>query len=144
MKQQLTYVFTCKHAFPHHLPQRRLREGTSSGTSNLLKSARACDARLVSSAQAAAASLPPPLALEYSKPNHRAMIALRCAANQRPFNMVADELYQAEVSMLRPGTVLPSPATVSRDSQHLYLELSKSVSDYFVVCFVCCALLYLD
>ncbi|KAH6871175.1 hypothetical protein BKA70DRAFT_1131121 [Coprinopsis sp. MPI-PUGE-AT-0042] len=42
----------------------------------------------------------------YSESTHCALIALRCATNQRLFNMIDDELYKAEVSMLQPGTSL--------------------------------------
>ncbi|KAH6890701.1 hypothetical protein BKA70DRAFT_1099867, partial [Coprinopsis sp. MPI-PUGE-AT-0042] len=116
---------------------------TSSGTSNLLKTARACDARLGNTSTIAATeadSSGSSLAkTSYSESTHRALIALRCAANQRPFNMVDDELYKAEVAMLRPGTSLPSPSTVSRDSQNLFLELAGHVSNYFVVT-ICCIL----
>jgi hypothetical protein len=42
-----------------------------------------------------------------------------------------DEDYQAEVNMLRPGTKLPHPATVSRDIQAIYLDMSRHIRDYF-------------
>jgi hypothetical protein len=46
---------------------------------------------------------------------------------------VLDEDYQAEVQMLRPGTEIPHPITISRDARTVYLELSKRVREYFVV-----------
>ena len=46
-----------------------------------------------------------------------------------------DEDYQAEVDMLRPGTKLPHPTTVSRDIQAIYLDMSKHVRDYFEASF---------
>ncbi|KAJ7911010.1 hypothetical protein B0H13DRAFT_1615091, partial [Mycena leptocephala] len=58
----------------------------------------------------------------YTLAHHRALIALRCARSHRPFNSVKDELYLEEVELLRPGTHVPSPSTVSRDVQTLYLE----------------------
>lgn len=36
--------------------------------------------------------------------------------------------------MLRPGTIVPHPTTVSDDIKHLYVELSKVVRAYFKVC----------
>ena len=51
-------------------------------------------------------------AIPYSEANHRALIALHCAKSARPINMVMDEDYLAEVEMLHPGTVVPSPNTV--------------------------------
>lgn len=69
----------------------------------------------------------------YSQAAHRALIALRCARSNRPFNIVCDEDYQLEVEMLRPGTVIPSPSTVSRDIRAIYLEMSKLVRAYFKV-----------
>ena len=71
--------------------------------------------------------------IPYSPENHRTLIALRCAANMRPYNSVQDPLYAAEVEMLRPGTKLPDPTTVSRDVQLLYQEISKCVCQYFKV-----------
>jgi hypothetical protein len=37
--------------------------------------------------------------------------------------------------MLRPGTKLPHPATVSRDIQAIYLDMSKHLRNYFQVSF---------
>jgi hypothetical protein len=70
----------------------------------------------------------------YSEAAHRALIALRCATSHRPFNAVEDKYYRAEVQLLRPGTDIPTPRTVSNDINHLYLELSKDVRQYFKVC----------
>jgi hypothetical protein len=74
-----------------------------------------------------------PLTVPYSAAGHRALIALRAAKSGRPFNSVLDEDYQDEVRMLRPGTVLPSPITVSRDINSIYLEMSCFVRNYFLV-----------
>ncbi|KAF8958351.1 hypothetical protein BDZ97DRAFT_1668734, partial [Flammula alnicola] len=71
--------------------------------------------------------------IPYSQAAHRALIALRCAKNSRPFNIVDDEDYRTEVQMLRPGTTLPRPKTVSRDINSIYLELSQHVRQYFIV-----------
>ena len=72
--------------------------------------------------------------LSYSYPKHRALIAARCAANKRPFNSVADPYYIQEVEMLRPGTKLPSPTTVSRDIKAMYSIGAEVVREYFSVC----------
>ncbi|KAJ6632312.1 hypothetical protein B0H10DRAFT_1772265, partial [Mycena sp. CBHHK59/15] len=71
----------------------------------------------------------------YTPAHHRALIALRCARSHRPFNSVKDELYLEEVELLWPGTHIPSPSTVLRDVQTLYLEGSKQVKEYFKVQF---------
>ncbi|KAJ7933205.1 hypothetical protein B0H13DRAFT_1592562, partial [Mycena leptocephala] len=71
----------------------------------------------------------------YTPAHHRALVALRCARSHRPFNSVKDELYLEEVELLRPGTHVYSPSTVSRDVQTLYLEGSKQVKQYFKVQF---------
>ncbi len=63
----------------------------------------------------------------YSETRHRALIALRCAASHRPFNLAKDPLYLEEVEMLRPGTTVPAPSTVSRDLQTIYQKGSKLV-----------------
>ncbi|KIJ58078.1 hypothetical protein HYDPIDRAFT_59895, partial [Hydnomerulius pinastri MD-312] len=71
--------------------------------------------------------------LPYSKAAHQVIIALRCATHQRPFNMVNDKYYKMEVQMLRPGTELPHPTTVSKDIKYLYIDLASDVRAYFVV-----------
>lgn len=71
--------------------------------------------------------------IPYSPAAHRAFIALRSAKSNRPFNAVADEDYLGEVQMLRPGAVLPSPITVSRDIRMIYEEMSRKVREYFIV-----------
>jgi hypothetical protein len=72
--------------------------------------------------------------LSYSYSNHRALIAARCAASKRPFNLVADPYYIQEVEMLCPGAKLPSPATVSQDVKAMYGVGAEVVRDYFSVC----------
>ncbi|KIK75066.1 hypothetical protein PAXRUDRAFT_90816, partial [Paxillus rubicundulus Ve08.2h10] len=67
------------------------------------------------------------------KAAHRAVIALRCATHQRPFNMVNDKYYKIEIQMLCPGTELPHPTTVSRDIKDLYTGLAGDVRAYFMV-----------
>jgi hypothetical protein len=70
----------------------------------------------------------------YSEAAHRTIIALRSATSHHPFNTVADKYYKMEVELLRPGTKIPFPKTVSLDINTLYLELSKDVWAYFKVC----------
>ena len=74
------------------------------------------------------------LAPPYSEAAHRALIGLRCAKSHRPFNSVLDDDYQTEVQMLRPGTKIPHPMTVSRDVNAMYFEMSKHVRNYFQAC----------
>ncbi|KAF8985715.1 hypothetical protein BDQ17DRAFT_1260059, partial [Cyathus striatus] len=56
-----------------------------------------------------------------------------CTKNYCPFNSVLDEEYQMEVEMLRPGTKIPHPITVSHDIQALYIAFSRCVKEYFAV-----------
>jgi hypothetical protein len=56
-----------------------------------------------------------------------------CAANRRPFNSVKDPFYLQEVELLRPGTAVPSPSTVSRDIQAIYLAGAIAIKEYFEV-----------
>lgn len=72
--------------------------------------------------------------LSYSHSGHRALIAARCASSRRPFNSVTDPYYIQEVEMLRPGTKLPTPRTVSRDVNTMYKFGAEVVRDYFSVC----------
>jgi hypothetical protein len=127
----MIFVFTCKNHPTTHEPHERERSKTSAGTSNLKNTAQKCDKE-----QGIVAPLAPTAtyATAYSAAAHRAIIALRCATDHRPFNSVADKYYKMEVELLRPGTKIPAPTTVSLDIKHLYLELSKGVREYFKVC----------
>jgi hypothetical protein len=58
---------------------------------------------------------------------------MKSATSNRPFNAVHDKYYHMEVEMLRPGTKIPHATTVSPDIKLLYVELSKTVRDYFKV-----------
>ncbi|KDQ20120.1 hypothetical protein BOTBODRAFT_102100, partial [Botryobasidium botryosum FD-172 SS1] len=71
--------------------------------------------------------------LQYTPAMHRAVIALRCAMSKRPFNIVNDPYYKMEVELLRPGTIVPHPSTVSRDICAIYSEAAKHVREYFEV-----------
>ena len=73
--------------------------------------------------------------MPYSEANHHALIALHCAKSAHPINMVTDEDYLAEVQMLRPGTIVPSPNTVQWDLTHSYTMASVLLMNYFVVPF---------
>jgi hypothetical protein len=73
--------------------------------------------------------------LMYTPARHRAMIAIRCAVSRRPFNTVSDPFYLQEIELLRPGTQVPTPSTVSRDIQNIYQAGSDVVKEYFSVCF---------
>ncbi|KAI6115820.1 hypothetical protein EDD16DRAFT_1476155 [Pisolithus croceorrhizus] len=70
---------------------------------------------------------------EYTPARHRAIIAMRYSVPKRPYDMVGDPLYVEEIQLLRPGTVIPSPATVSRDVNEIYKVGSKHVKEYFSV-----------
>jgi hypothetical protein len=126
----LSFVFTCKVNPAHHPAHTRPRMSTGHGTKNIQDGVKACNKRAgtVTDTTAVKSTGRP-----YSPAAHRALIAMRCAKNHRPFNSVLDEDYQAEVEMLRPGTVLPSPQTVSRDIKAMYAEMSKNVRNYFMV-----------
>ena len=108
----LSFVFNCKVDPAHHPPHRRARMSTGHGTKNIHDGIKACNTRLGSTTTTTAVESTGP---HYSPAAHRTLIAMRCAKNHHPFNSVLDEDYQAEVEMLRPGTILPSPQTVSRD-----------------------------
>ena len=49
--------------------------------------------------------------------------------------MVTDEDYLAEIEMLCPGTVVPSPNTVQQDLMHIYTMALVFVMNYFMVPF---------
>jgi len=123
------FVFTCKKHPDHHPIHVRPRMLSSQGTSNLKSGMETCHKLELDGP--ADADRPP--SIPYSTAAHRTLIALRCARNHRSFNSVQDEDYQAEVEMLRPGTIVPSPNTVSRDIKALYLQMSIFVRSYFAV-----------
>lgn len=128
----LTFVFTCPSNPHNHKPMFRPRTKTGEGTSNLVRTMNLClesqgiDPRTKSAADGAQPIYP------YSYALHRALIALRCAKNSRPFNMVSDKDYLTEVQMLRPGVIMPRPRTVSDDVNSIYLEVSRHVQQYFL------------
>ncbi|KAJ7720509.1 hypothetical protein B0H16DRAFT_1245762, partial [Mycena metata] len=101
---------------------------SGNGTTNLLKTAQACDT--AHGITASTSSTPTSI---YSPAAHRAIIAMRTATSHRPFNSVNDKYYRMEVELLRPGTIIPSASTVSRGLNLLYVELWKSVKSYFAV-----------
>jgi hypothetical protein len=71
----------------------------------------------------------------YSVVAHCALIALQCSKHHRPFNSILDDDYCVKVQMLRSGTILPHPITVSHDICEIHLEMAKKVHDYFKVCY---------
>ncbi|KAH8104903.1 hypothetical protein DFH11DRAFT_1506471 [Phellopilus nigrolimitatus] len=106
---------------------------TKYGTTNLLNGACKCDSERGFDSLRDTHTLQV-VAPRYSHAAHRALMALRSASDNRPFHALADKHYLMEVEMLRPGTIVPSPSTTSRDINDLYLELSKNVRNYFQVC----------
>lgn len=131
--RELLFVFTCKTHPLDHKPHFRPRKKTGEGTSNLQSGITQCFERRGEGRPAGKAARA--AAIPYSVAAHHALIALRCAKNHRPFNSVLDEDYQTEVNMLRPGTKLPHPHTVSRDIQSIYLDMSRHVRNYFQASF---------
>jgi hypothetical protein len=129
--KHMQFVFKCRFGEKTHEHHKRLRMKTGDGTTNLQKSSSACDALRGVATSAAAVDNGSPGS--YTPAAHRTVIAMRSATSNRPFNAVADKYYKMEVEMLRPGTVIPHPTTVSQDIKHLYVELSKTVRQYFKV-----------
>ncbi|KAF5311813.1 hypothetical protein D9619_002319 [Psilocybe cf. subviscida] len=130
----LVFVFECKFNQQDHPTLTRLRNKTSEGTGNLKKAMDVCLKSLGQSNHSQMASdttntLP---SGQYTYATHRALIALRCAKNFRPFNMVTDSDYILEVLLLRPGTKIPDPSTVSRDIKHIYEQMALHVKNYFL------------
>src|SRR6266481_5834835 len=129
---KLVFMFTCKVDSIHHVPHLRPRMLSGHGTKNLQVGVTACNKRFgvtFGDTPVQRAGVP------FSPAAHRTLIAMQCTKNHRLFNSVLDEDYQTEVEMLRPGTIVPSPVTVSRDIKAIYVEMSKSVWNYFVVRF---------
>ena len=140
---KIRFKFTCRFDPINHLAQFRDREKTAQGTTNLTRGMKSClkkrglggDGPADSNSSANAQQNLHRTVSTYTEHRHRALIALRCAASHRAFNIIEDPLYLEEIEMLRPGTSLPSVTTVSRDLQTLYQKGSKLIVDYFSVCF---------
>ncbi|KAH9935413.1 uncharacterized protein B0H18DRAFT_833547, partial [Fomitopsis serialis] len=64
-----------------------------------------------------------------------AVIAVRCAAQKRTFNSVADPEYLTEMQLVsgNPDIRLPSPHTVQRDVERLYEGMAAQLTSYFQV-----------
>ena len=69
----------------------------------------------------------------YSDACYRALLALCCAKQARPINMILDDDYLKEVEMLCPGTIVPHPTTVHRDLINIYTHMSQHVYNVFAV-----------
>ncbi|CAE6488191.1 unnamed protein product [Rhizoctonia solani] len=126
-ERSLWFRFECK-SDPILHTQYRARKDTSSGTHNLIRGAEACDiVRKVSQNHTVSAGE----AHEYSPTRLRALIALWCARNHRPFELFRDDLFTAIVNKLRPGTSLPDPSTISRDVRNIYFDNKDAIRQYF-------------
>ncbi|KAJ7085001.1 hypothetical protein C8R43DRAFT_909255 [Mycena crocata] len=125
----MKYLFRCKYGPENHPDQERARAKTSDGTTNLKHTAAQCNLARGVAIQSASTATP-----SFSPAGYRTLLAMHCATSHRPFNYVKDKYYQLIVQMLRPGTTIPDPTTVSRDANTLYLKLSTNVRDYLVVC----------
>ena len=127
----MSFKFTCKtHPENQVGPQFCRCTRTGQGTSNLQKDVDQCLKKQGLDSHPKSDS-----AIPYSEANHCALIALHCAKSAHPINMVTDEDYLAEIEMLCPGTVVPSPNTVQWDLTHIYTMASVFVMNYFMVPF---------
>ncbi|KAF8960349.1 hypothetical protein BDZ97DRAFT_1666001 [Flammula alnicola] len=109
---------------------------TGQGTTNLVRTATKCEQRRGVEGKDSSANAQQNLhqtVSKYTESRHRAIVALRCAMSHRAVNMVNDPLYKEEVELLRPGTKIPAPMTVSRDLKTLYQRGSALVVEYFSV-----------
>lgn len=134
---KIVFVFTCRDNPAGHDAQKRSRMNTSHGTTNLKRSRNECLRHRNLSQEGSAAGAQQMIAntvSNYTPARHRALIAARCAVSQRPFNIVKDPYYVEEVKLLRPGTTLPSPKTISLDVRKVYERGANHVKTYFQVC----------
>ncbi|VDC05352.1 unnamed protein product [Peniophora sp. CBMAI 1063] len=128
--RSITFVFKCKHKDPKHHDIRRARDAASStGSSQLLTSAKVCNDRrgiiddeLNSTPRGDPSEVDGEIIPRYTEAGGRALLALWCANSNRPFNIVADFFLRALVAMLRPGTILPTPATTRNLPVHFAID----------------------
>jgi hypothetical protein len=125
----LRFQFSCRYGDIKHVKIRN-RMKTSDGTNRLLRTAIKCDEDHGVISSSSSSNIVK--SFTYSPTAHRTMIALRATSNHRPMNSVTDAWYHQEVQMLRPGTPIPSPATVSNDIKNLYKHGSQFVAKYLV------------
>ncbi|KAJ6550438.1 hypothetical protein DFH09DRAFT_1168882 [Mycena vulgaris] len=109
----ITFVFQCKQSNPKHLEYARDRLKMKQGSSNLGDAAKKCEG---AREQLTASTVVVP----YNEARHRAICAIRCAANKCSFASQDDEWYRLEVELLRPGTIPPSSKIVAHDMGILY------------------------
>ncbi|KAJ7495277.1 ribonuclease H-like domain-containing protein [Mycena latifolia] len=114
----IIFIFQCKHNNPKHPENTRERSKMKQGSSKLGDTAKKCE-------QGRAEPAAKAVAVPYNEARHRAICAIRCAANKRPFASQDDHWYRLEVELLRPGTIPPSSKTVERDVGTLYTEYAK-------------------
>jgi hypothetical protein len=63
-----------------------------------------------------------------------ALLAMECAYDRRPFSAVTSRLRRAQVQILRPGTHVPTAATISNYVRRIYEGASIDVARYLQVC----------
>jgi hypothetical protein len=130
----LSFAFSCKVDPAHHPANIHARMSTGHGMKNIQDGVKTCDKRVgtVTNTTTVKSTGQP-----YSAAAHCILIAMWCAKNHHPFNSVLDEdYYKAEVEMLRPGTILPGPQTVSHDIKSIHAKMSKNVWNYFIVTYI--------
>jgi hypothetical protein len=126
---RMEFTFTCRHDPEHCRTRTRKRKATGSyGTKNLKEAVRRCNERRGVSDDLTTAEAP-----EYSDARFRALLIMWSAASRQPFHTLRDPVFLDIVSLLRPGTSVPSPQTTSRDLTHIYNQISLSVRDRFQV-----------
>ncbi|KAG2157688.1 uncharacterized protein EDB93DRAFT_1078295, partial [Suillus bovinus] len=65
---------------------------------------------------------------KYTPEAHRSHIVMRYAVNKCPFK--SDPLYIEEVKLLHPDVIVPSPCTVLRDTNDIFI---RDLRDIFSV-----------
>ncbi|KAF8606536.1 hypothetical protein BDV93DRAFT_553705, partial [Ceratobasidium sp. AG-I] len=113
-EKYIRFKSTCKTDPENHLPQYRNRQDTSSGTHNLQRKADACNQRHQVHKLANGSYR------HFSPSRFRAILALWCARNHRPVELVQDELFSLMINELRPGVSLPDRTTITRDIRGIY------------------------
>lgn len=72
--------------------------------------------------------------LQYSEALHRSILAICSFRDRCSFESVVDDLHQAEVKLLQPGTKLLCAVTVSNDMMHIYQDALLDVAHFLQVC----------
>ncbi|KAK1223122.1 hypothetical protein PQX77_014009 [Marasmius sp. AFHP31] len=126
----ITFIFSCKFNNPDHPVITHNHQKTGHGTTWLKDTMGACNkTRGIATSESMELGL---CGLTYSIIVHRTILALWTVHSHCALKIVGDHFFKLHVELLRPGTALPCPNTVSEDVKRLYIGLSVCLQAYLL------------